>query len=642
MRPIKFKPVRHRSHIGQTSLSTTCTSCRERHLKCSGRPGPCTRCSTGGTSCDFVPSRRGKRQELQHLSVIIPVSEHGEASTCVACREKHLKCSGGPTCRRCAERGISCHFRPSHQGKRKSQLSSQTETGLGSSKALPSISSIVGKFDDKKSLRSYQFFREKTSHDLCGLHDKTFWTDIVLQASHSQPAVKHIVTALGSLHEALEISYSTWSEDKATPLHILSLKQYNEAIEKLQTDGGSLTIEAILVSCILCVCFETLQHDHVSALAMLESGIKILTEWCNTPNAAQDPLQHELVQAFSRMNMQASTYAQVQAAAVMPKPHPTGTTVPTPMLVPQVDASFFFTDPQQQHAALDSATAECHSNSITNSSMNNVDFPLNWKLRASYQKIADMWYTKLNNLIGQRQRYSFHFQRQALSLGIQYNVAKIVMSSAPPDSKMRLESELRFDDYAMEFENIISYAEDYLELGLASMAEPGAVFRTKVCCDPTRWGIIPSLLFCALRYRCHKSRHKAMRLLSSRKWREGSWNSAAAVKVAARVIDFEEQGCPSQITAWKTVPSIYRIRVVKIEVLAAEFCSKDQTRASGPKPIPDCSPDEDLNARLYARFDPSFTEESVRVVLHYVTTPWDVMSPVKKMWLDPSSVEPLP
>lgn len=41
-------------------LSTTCTACRSRHLRCDGPPA-CTRCRANGVACVFVESRRGKR-----------------------------------------------------------------------------------------------------------------------------------------------------------------------------------------------------------------------------------------------------------------------------------------------------------------------------------------------------------------------------------------------------------------------------------------------------------------------------------------------------------------------------------------------------------------------------------------------------
>ncbi|PGH14555.1 hypothetical protein AJ80_05875 [Polytolypa hystricis UAMH7299] len=44
----------------KSRLSSTCTNCRERHLKCDGGP-TCSRCRTDGRSCVFVVSRRGRR-----------------------------------------------------------------------------------------------------------------------------------------------------------------------------------------------------------------------------------------------------------------------------------------------------------------------------------------------------------------------------------------------------------------------------------------------------------------------------------------------------------------------------------------------------------------------------------------------------
>ena len=91
-------------------LSLVCTSCRARHVRCSGPP-VCSRCTRDNTPCEFRPSRRGQRGPPNQ---VIPGSESSSASshTCVLCRERHLKCSGGPTCSRCEAEKLPCTFRP--------------------------------------------------------------------------------------------------------------------------------------------------------------------------------------------------------------------------------------------------------------------------------------------------------------------------------------------------------------------------------------------------------------------------------------------------------------------------------------------------------------------------------------------------
>jgi hypothetical protein len=45
---------------------------------------------------------------------------------CNKCRERHLKCDGGPQCSRCRQEGVPCHFRPSRRGMRPSNRRKST------------------------------------------------------------------------------------------------------------------------------------------------------------------------------------------------------------------------------------------------------------------------------------------------------------------------------------------------------------------------------------------------------------------------------------------------------------------------------------------------------------------------------------
>ena len=91
-------------------LSLVCTSCRARHVRCSGPP-VCSRCTRDGTACEFRPSRRGQRGPLNQVVSGSELSS-GSSTTCVLCRERHLKCSGGPVCSRCEAEKLPCTFRP--------------------------------------------------------------------------------------------------------------------------------------------------------------------------------------------------------------------------------------------------------------------------------------------------------------------------------------------------------------------------------------------------------------------------------------------------------------------------------------------------------------------------------------------------
>ena len=48
----------------------------------------------------------------------VPKNEIKISAVCTNCRERHLKCDGGPLCSRCRNEGAQCIFRPSRRGMR--------------------------------------------------------------------------------------------------------------------------------------------------------------------------------------------------------------------------------------------------------------------------------------------------------------------------------------------------------------------------------------------------------------------------------------------------------------------------------------------------------------------------------------------
>jgi hypothetical protein len=64
-------------NTGHARVSQVCSNCRERHLKCDGGP-LCSRCKNEGVVCVFKPSRRGMR--LSNRPKSIPVQRNSSAS----------------------------------------------------------------------------------------------------------------------------------------------------------------------------------------------------------------------------------------------------------------------------------------------------------------------------------------------------------------------------------------------------------------------------------------------------------------------------------------------------------------------------------------------------------------------------------
>ena len=160
--------------------------------------------------------------------------------------------------------------------------------------------------------RCLDFFLKRTAIQLSGFWGSGFWDCLIIRATHHEPAIRHAVLALGSLHERFEagdrsVLNPVWDKTEGG----FALKQYNQAIQHLikPTGEGQRAIDVCLIACMLFACFEvsrpirlyisqtrdvsgqgsvtvkywltipkTLRGHHGFALSHIKSGVKILTE----------------------------------------------------------------------------------------------------------------------------------------------------------------------------------------------------------------------------------------------------------------------------------------------------------------------------------------------------------------------------
>ena len=108
-----------------------------------------------------------------------------------------------------------------------------------------------GSFEEQ---RSFHYFRTCTAKQLSGFYGSELWDRFVLQATHHEPALRHAVIALGSLHEKFQNKdLSTLGSNLDAAQGGFALTQYIEAIRHLTrpSTSGRHSIEVCLMSCML-------------------------------------------------------------------------------------------------------------------------------------------------------------------------------------------------------------------------------------------------------------------------------------------------------------------------------------------------------------------------------------------------------
>lgn len=450
-------------------------------------------------------------------------------------RVRHVKCDElKPACSRCTKSGRQCDGY-ALDGRRPAQDPIQIVHWQPNSLALRRMSvDIAG---NKEERRAFHFFRHNSAPDLPGFFESGFWSQLVLQASHAEPSVRHAVIALGSMHETMQHEDLELSKT-GKACNPFALQQCNKAIGHLNQylcSNQQHSNEMLLISCAIFICFESLQGNYESALSHLSSGLAIFRRW-QTQNAKtlqsgtaassepQQGVDSEVIQMFSRLNMQ---------ALLFPDTH----LFPTEFIMQEVGVVVdsvpeSFGNLSEARNSLDdcmgyllqalSAAYFQSQGSDEQSSKDTPPVPINMNLLPQWLAVFDTFLQNAGpNLVPKE------LQRATL-LEIQYRCANILVTVGMPPK------EAAFDEFQKDFESIVSLAE--------SIIHGGGTIK-----DPKRtrdfsfdMSIVAPLYFTATRCREPLIRRQALSLLWTTARQECIWNAEMLTKIAERIILIEE------------------------------------------------------------------------------------------------------
>ncbi|KAL2067285.1 hypothetical protein VTL71DRAFT_1709 [Oculimacula yallundae] len=202
-------------------------------------------------------------------------------SGCVTCKARRVKCDETkPQCLRCQKFGRDCDGYAPEPAQTRGLIQLQPRIPSGPSVAIHTT---------ENEHRYFQMFVNHTAHELSGFYDPTFWTKLVLQESHTIPAVRHSVIALGALNKSLESApgpdlkvndlqkIDMKHQEQAVMAHSRAIQSLNHYINS--TDSPQL--RNALIACLLFVCFETFQGSYATSVQQIYGGLKILRNYYN-------------------------------------------------------------------------------------------------------------------------------------------------------------------------------------------------------------------------------------------------------------------------------------------------------------------------------------------------------------------------
>jgi hypothetical protein len=446
----------------------------------------------------------------------------------------------------------------------------------------------------------FQLFREQTAGELSGFFDSVFWTQSVLRATHSEPAIKHAVIALGALYKTLEKraesppgspSNKDYDPDDNLNKHwAVAVTQYSaacQAVAQIQTEDAR-SHRTALMSSVLLTCFDSFIGQHKQAINQIQIGLRLLDRLRAEQQRAflpqkEEPVEPELIQMFTRLAIQAKSY---DMAFHFPDPyviHLTGTqsagsvsstgdaasprsdaSSPMSVIPDSMPARFgsllearIAWDTLEERALRFAETLFQYSN---NSGRTGV-LPASLKrFGGSFKDQIQNWADAFDHLLETRTAPGVTSQEKA-------GIAVLKMSQIMGQIlflMMFSDNEMQFDSFQQHFQAIIN-------LALEVVGDEERRASAKRCPNPASCthrhdqapdmfggheysafhikpsfsadlGIVPPLFVVATKCRNPSIRRQAIQLLKSSARREGMWDSQLTARIGMWIAHIEEEG----------------------------------------------------------------------------------------------------
>ena len=344
----------------------------------------------------------------------------------------------------------------------------------------------------------------------------------------TEPAVKHALVALGSLHKLYYRKDIFGSVDCCgEPAYVFALQQYNKAIKSLNhslIDDGGNQRHVVLFTCVLFLCFEVLRGNESSALVHLENGLQILQQSLEPAapralyitNPARGATDEALWRMFTRIDLQASSYM--------------GTRLPLFVINPQPRP--FFGNISEARSDLDSILGAAYSFNRDSARQYRYGSPaaipsLVTLERQTLLSHLTTWLQNLNVLLNNgASNVPFKDICGAIVLKLEHQVAHILLNTC-----LLPQEGFPYDAFHTTFEQVVSLA-GCLQMTTASCPAEQSRFTFEI-------GVIPPLFMAASKCRDPVIRRRAVTLMRNA-GREGVWSGPIAARVAERIMEIEE------------------------------------------------------------------------------------------------------
>jgi hypothetical protein len=437
-------------------------------------------------------------------------------------RIRKVKCDETkPHCTRCTSTGRACDGYGYPTDRHKPLQPTPTSSLTRDPSPLPLVS--------QAEIRALDFFHRAVAPVIAGHIDPSFWTRLVMQVGHQEPAIRHAAMAISSLYEG----FGEHMPGQLCQPRVFAVQQYNKAIAKLVSSTDEVVI---LLSCVLLICIEFLQGDAQTAIQHCRHGISIL----NNPSTSQTT-RDQLVPVFWRLSLFPFFFGCTpETFPVLNCGNLSDLLPTTPTYSPNASTSTASQMLSHLQYTLDILLARsirfirtCDPYRLN--PVSDLPSPVPPAILAEQHELGVAlanWLTAFDAFQQQQQQHSPGTPNLSagdttttLMLQIKHHVATIWVHAAPEFD------ESVFDQHIDRFRAIVDLASQ------VHLLDSTAAARAKFTFEP---GVLPFLYFVSIKCRCLRTRTAALRLARALGVRqEGLWDTRVLCAVGRTVVELE-------------------------------------------------------------------------------------------------------
>jgi len=504
-----------------------------------------------------------------------------------------------PYCRRCVTFGSICDGY--------AHIYRKSETGQPKYKAIrvlqPKSSQVIKnpfaiQFQNEKESWYFDKFCSKTSYEILPDFNSRTLRQMLLQASQEDPAIRHIIVALGALDVTNEHTPPFPESHGSQPRHQLdALEQYTGALKHMKAGvskftyliqpnfsqraslSGTQEFRIVMLGCLAIICFEAWNGNHTLAVQQIQIGLKMVhlhlrdiledrARIVGQPSLGNDKIvEADLIRAFSGLDVYppCDPFRPVTGPFIFDED--TNQFLPAPTNLFELEGKDilsrmpeYFTcieDAQFYGQALKVQTKRFLATHRTHACRPSNEFYINewwgpWDkvsqfTIAMHSNICDaifQWNLAFQPLWKKLKSASCSTRMPAVKVNLQTRCLSIALLVSG------IEDEEEFDIYTKDFQDITNFAEYVLD----NTKPTGHNFILES-------NVVYPLLLTAHKCRDRTIRRKAITLLFKYPMREVVWDGMFCGKLGQWVVDLEEQYLDEgHVPGWARIRSVTVLR----------------------------------------------------------------------------------